>query len=178
MRKLAEPIVDMYGYYPYTAIDLVSSDPVDPLPEVSSSYLLHSLTPEGIDSLLDVAGAEADFPILMLEIRHIDGAARKANFEASAANRHDVPFLVLALGVPFVPEMVPALEAAHTRLAKVLEPMATGHMFTNFVMIGDDVPGRTKLAYQPEVYARLQQVKAKYDPTNRFRFNRNIPPAE
>jgi FAD/FMN-containing dehydrogenase len=178
MRKLGEPIVDTYGYYPYTAIDIVSTDPVDPLPEISSSYLLHSLTPEGIDSLLDVTGADADFPILMLEIRHIDGAARKASFDASAANRHDVPYMVLALGVPFVPEMVPALEAAHAQLAQTLAPMSTGHMFTNFVMFGDDAPGRTKLAYQPEVYARLQRIKAKYDPTNRFRFNRNIPPAE
>lgn len=178
MRKLAEPIVDSYGYYPYTAIDLVSSDPVDPMPEVSSSYLLHSLTPEGIDALLEVAGAKADFPVLMLEFRHIDGAARKANFDASAANRHDVPYLVLALGVPFVPEMVPALEAAHHRLAEALAPLSTGHMFANFVMVGENTTARTKLAYQPEVYARLQRVKAKYDPTNRFRFNRNITPAE
>jgi FAD/FMN-containing dehydrogenase len=178
MRKLAEPIIDTFGYFPYTAIDAVSMDPVDPMPEVSTSYLLHSLTPEGIDSLLEVAGADVDFPILMLEIRHIDGAARKAPFEGSAANRHDVPYLVLALGVPFVPEMVPALQAAHQRLAKALEPVATGYTFANFVMLGENVPGRTKLAYQPDVYARLQAVKAKYDPANRFRFNRNIPPAE
>ena len=32
-------------------------------------------------------------------------------------------------------------------------------------------------AFGPAAFGRLQQIKRRYDPTNRFRFNGNIPPA-
>ena len=32
-------------------------------------------------------------------------------------------------------------------------------------------------AYEPEGFARLRALKAKYDPTNFFRLNPNIPPS-
>ena len=176
MRKLAEPIMDTYDYYPYTMIDLVSSDPVDPMPETSASYLLNDLTEATIDTVLDVAGAGKDFPVLMIEVRHIDGAARKANVNDASANRHDVPWLVLALAVPFSPEIVPSIEAAHAELALALAPVDTGHLFTNFVMRTDDPVGLTRRSYSPGIYAWLQRVKKEWDPTNVFRFGRNIQP--
>jgi FAD/FMN-containing dehydrogenase len=44
--------------------------------------------------------------------------------------------------------------------------------FTN-----DDNAERVRTgAYSPEQWARLVSVKSKYDPTNFFRMNANIPP--
>lgn len=176
MRKLAAPIMDSFGYYPYTAIDLVSMDPVDPMPEVGKSWLLKELDSATIDAALEVAGAGKDFPVLMLEFRHIDGAARKADVNASAANRHDVPWLVIGLGVPFVPEMVQIIREGLNTLDKALEPVNAGHIFTNFVLRTDDPVSETRRAYSPGIYAWLQRVKKAWDPTNVFRFNRNILP--
>jgi FAD/FMN-containing dehydrogenase len=34
-----------------------------------------------------------------------------------------------------------------------------------------------RAAYGDEKFARLQTVKRRWDPENRFRFNSNIPPA-
>jgi FAD/FMN-containing dehydrogenase len=32
-------------------------------------------------------------------------------------------------------------------------------------------------AYPPATYARLAAIKRRYDPTNLFRYNQNVPPA-
>ncbi|MFC4034945.1 BBE domain-containing protein [Streptomyces polygonati] len=40
----------------------------------------------------------------------------------------------------------------------------------------DATEDRTRQACAPDVYERLRTVKAAYDPRNRFRLNRDIPP--
>ena len=42
----------------------------------------------------------------------------------------------------------------------------------------DDSPTTVRDAFGAERYRRLAAIKARWDPTNAFRFNHNIPPAE
>jgi FAD/FMN-containing dehydrogenase len=54
-------------------------------------------------------------------------------------------------------------------------PFATGGVYVNFMP--DDEAQRVKGgAYGPN-YERLAKLKAKYDPSNLFRLNQNVPPA-
>ena len=122
-----------------------------------------------------VAGPEAQSPFMMIEIRHIAGAATRAAMDSSVANRHDVPFLMFALGVPMGPESTQALFSACDELDEAMNPFASEKMFLNFQ--GDTSEGGARNAYREEHYSRLQEIKAKYDPANRFRFNINIAPA-
>jgi FAD/FMN-containing dehydrogenase len=55
-------------------------------------------------------------------------------------------------------------------------PNAIGQ-YVNF-MTEDEVRDTTRTAYDEETQRRLQQIKAKYDPENLFRMNKNIEPAE
>ncbi|MFI5292821.1 MAG: BBE domain-containing protein [Candidatus Limnocylindrales bacterium] len=41
----------------------------------------------------------------------------------------------------------------------------------------DQSAARVAAAFAPETFDRLRQIKRRVDPTNRFRFNANIPPA-
>ncbi len=41
----------------------------------------------------------------------------------------------------------------------------------------DESSDRVRTAFGPERFARLQAVKRRYDPDNRFRFNLNVPPS-
>jgi hypothetical protein len=47
--------------------------------------------------------------------------------------------------------------------------------YVNF--LADEGPERIRAAYPGSTWGRLAKVKARYDPTNLFRLNQNIPPA-
>lgn len=43
--------------------------------------------------------------------------------------------------------------------------------------LGDEGDERVRDAYPPSTWDRLSEIKARYDPTNLFRLNQNVPPA-
>ena len=47
--------------------------------------------------------------------------------------------------------------------------------YVNF--LGDEGEARVRAAYPGATWDRLARIKARYDPTNLFRRNQNIPPA-
>jgi FAD/FMN-containing dehydrogenase len=47
-------------------------------------------------------------------------------------------------------------------------------MYVNFT--GDAGDDKVRASYPPETYAKLVSIKKRYDPTNVFRLNQNIPP--
>ena len=47
-------------------------------------------------------------------------------------------------------------------------------VYVNF--LEDEGADRVREAYPPATYARLAAIKRRYDPTNLFRFNQNVPP--
>ena len=60
------------------------------------------------------------------------------------------------------------------RTSEAVRPFASGGVYVNYL----DAEGgdRVRAAYGPAKYERLVAVKRKYDPTNLFRVNQNIPP--
>jgi FAD/FMN-containing dehydrogenase len=60
-------------------------------------------------------------------------------------------------------------------LSSAMKPWSTGPVYLNF--LGDEGQQRVESGFGPEKYARLRDLKAKWDPTNLFRHNQNILPA-
>src|ERR1700730_15910168 len=54
-----------------------------------------------------------------------------------------------------------------------MKPYSSGGVYVN--NLGDEGEDRVKAAYG-ENYPRLAALKSKYDPTNIFRLNQNVPP--
>ena len=55
-----------------------------------------------------------------------------------------------------------------------MQPWSAGRVYAN--ILGQDESDRVLEAYGPN-YARLSQVKARFDPLNFFKVNQNITPA-
>jgi FAD/FMN-containing dehydrogenase len=85
---------------------------------------------------------------------------------------HDINFV--ASWLPDDPE--PERHKAWARTAwDAMRPHAQG-VYVNFM--SDEPASHVQIAYGESKYARLVALKNKYDPTNVFRFNQNIAPAD
>jgi FAD/FMN-containing dehydrogenase len=61
------------------------------------------------------------------------------------------------------------------RLYAEIEPSLTGGAYINFLSAEGDE--RVRTAYGAEKFDRLRALKDRYDPTNLFHLNQNIPPS-
>jgi FAD/FMN-containing dehydrogenase len=105
----------------------------------------------------------------------IDGAVSRVPGDATAFGYRDGGWAGVIVGV----DPDPANSERITRWAQdywqELHPTSAGAAYINFMMAeGDD---RIRASYHGN-YERLARVKRRYDPTNAFHVNQNIPPAE
>jgi FAD/FMN-containing dehydrogenase len=175
MRALGVPvIIDAIGEMPYTDADEIYHDPVDPLPVWESGVLLRELPAAGIEKILEIAGPGVDFPIVMVEIRHLGGALGRRPEHANAVAGRDGAFSFWVLG-PMFPGLDAIVPGIGYGLLAGMQEWATKGSLLNF--LGD----RTKkehvaACWTPEVYARLCSIKKAVDPDNMFRFGHALDP--
>jgi FAD/FMN-containing dehydrogenase len=102
----------------------------------------------------------------------IDGAAARVPSDATAFAYRDGGWAGVIVGV----DPDPANRAAITSWTKdywqALHPTSAGGAYVNFMM-EDEGQDRVKASYRDN-YARLAQVKRRYDPHNLFHVNQNI----
>ena len=172
-----EPDVDDMRVRPYAEMDAISMDPVDPIGAEVRVERLNELSPEAIETLVEVAGAGSGSPLVVVEIRHLEGALGREPARPSAVGHRDSRFILEAIGGTPTPEVAELVRAHHARLTEAIRPFATGATYVNFLDLEEATPERVRAAYSPEDYERLVALKDRYDPENVFRFGRNIPPS-
>src|SRR5918994_611604 len=176
-EELGEPIMDTFGMMPYAAMDSISMDPVDPMGVRQHSEMLSDLSPDAIETLVEVAGAGSGSPLIMLEIRQLGGALARNAEHLSTMGKSDSKFIMNGVGPAFTPEMAEGVVAYLARVTDATRPFQTGDTYVNFMELDDASAERVKAAYAPEDFERLVALKDRYDPHNVFRFNRNIAPS-
>jgi hypothetical protein len=165
MRAVAEPVLDTVGRLPYTQLDAIHQDPVDPMPIVERSALLRELTGEAVDALLDVAGPQRELPLPVVELRQLGGALAREPKEPNAVGGRDAAYTLLAIGLP---------GSDPGAVAGAVAPWATGGTMINFhgADLDPDVLG---LAWPDPARERLAALRRTYDPSNLFRIG-HVPP--
>jgi FAD/FMN-containing dehydrogenase len=175
-RALGTPIVDMvrpmaYGelfpavdpnHRPISANRTMFLDHVD---EVVARVILDRL-----DEHLRMTNAE----VVVAQLRVLGGAIGRVSSEATAyAHRKNRIMANFAVMVPSRAD-IPAHEAWLAGISAALDQGVEG-AYVNFV--GDEGRDRVSAAYPGATWQRLAEIKRRYDPTNLFHLNQNIPPA-
>src|ERR671913_1838048 len=160
--KIGEPIMDTFGVMPYEMVDMISMDPVDPLGAYGHSEMLRDLSPETQETLVKLAGAESNSPLILLEARQLGGALSRPPADLNPMGRSDARFILNGIGATFSPEMAQAVQAYLAYVAEAVEPYASGAQYVNFMDLDGATPERVKAAYSPDDWDRLVALKDKY----------------
>jgi FAD/FMN-containing dehydrogenase len=109
---------------------------------------------------------------------HMGGAVTRVPHDATAYAARDVAHNIVIDAV-WLPDESGEHAAAETawarRFLQALRPHRGAGVYVNFLDSDDDT-SRVREAYGDQVYRRLAEVKAKYDPDNAFHHNKNIQP--
>jgi hypothetical protein len=175
LRAVARPLLDTVREMPYAHVGTIHDDPRAPVPVMCRTTMLRRLDPGAIDTLVALAGPDAHAPF-GVEMRHLGGALGRPPRIPNAIGHRDAAYS-LYIGSVLDPSLEEPTRLAQQRLVERLRPWATGAELLNFIHGADTTLDRVRAAYTSADYTRLSALKARYDPTNRFRFNHNIAPA-
>jgi FAD/FMN-containing dehydrogenase len=174
LRQFYSPIAARIAPAPYLQIQS-AGDAVFPRGRryYWKAQFLRELTDAAIDALLEVYAAAPSTDSLFV-LQHVGGAiARVQKFATSYVHR-DALYDCFPISIWDNPEQ----DAAHIKWARdawsVMRRFSTGGVYAN--NLGDEGDDRVEAAYG-ENYQKLVALKNKYDPSNLFRSNQNIPPA-
>ncbi|MHB1005846.1 MAG: FAD-binding oxidoreductase [Chloroflexota bacterium] len=174
LRRLGSPVADTFAPKPYVAHQQVL-DPLFPagLRNYWKANYLADLEGAAIDTVLDQF-SRISSPRTGITIWQLGGAASRVGVEDTAYAHRDANF---ALNIPSL-WVDPAEDEKHIRWTRecfeAMQAYSTGGVYVNF--LGNEGDERVRAAYTPKAYARLAELKSRYDPTNFFRLNQNIRP--
>ena len=172
IRDLAEPLVDMVGPTPYPGL-FPPEDPEFHPSAVGRTMFVDSVDRPVADTVLEHL-ASSDAPVRVAQLRVLGGAIARVPVDATAYAHRNSRIMLNVAAFYDGPEDFARREAWVVDFAAAMQQGDTG-AYIGF--LGDEGPERTRAAYPGETWERLRAVKARYDPTNLFRLNHNIPPA-
>jgi FAD/FMN-containing dehydrogenase len=176
LRELAAPAVDVVMPMPYTLLQALfdGTSPRGTHAYWKTEYL-DELDAAAIDVLATRAAAMTGLSSLTaIQIHHLEGAIRQQPPGGSAFSHRDPRFVLNIVGNHTDTE--PA--EPHIRWARetwdAIRAHSIGDPYLNF--LGDEGAERVRAAYDAETFTRLVALKNRFDPSNVFRLNQNIPP--
>jgi FAD/FMN-containing dehydrogenase len=141
---------------------------------VAKTMFLDRVDRETAKTIMARLEALPEAPMRVAQLRVLGGAIARVPVDATAyAHRNSRIMVNLAAFYENEEERV-AREAWLDEFASAIRQSDQG-AYVNFV--GDEGEARVHAAYPGATWDRLAEIKRRYDPTNLFRLNQNIPPA-
>ena len=173
IKAFGPPVMDTLGPMPYCQMNsmLDAGYPRGALNYWKSNFLT-ALTDDAIDTMLDCY-ARCPSPMSQMLLEHFHGAAVRVGASETAFPHRTPGYNLLVLGQWTDPADGERCIAWVRETFAAMEPFMASGRYVNY--LGDEEGGADPVAaaYGPN-YARLQQLKARYDPRNFFHVNQNI----
>jgi FAD/FMN-containing dehydrogenase len=171
-RSLATPIVEMVKPQPYPQIYPPQED-YHPI-AASRTMFIDSLDDQDAKAIFEYLHSSTA-QMAALQVRVLGGAMARVPVDATAFAHRNRKMMVNVAALYDNPAETEMHENRVSKLAALLQKGEKG-AYVNF--LGDEGEERVREAYPSATWERLRKVKAQYDPTNLFRLNQNIPPAQ
>jgi hypothetical protein len=136
------------------------------------------LSDEVVETLLQyVFPRHSPPPLIFSEIRHAGGAISAVDPRSTAYSHREAQYSLEVLAAVPTPEIHAGAKQYIAQLKQALTPHLHGGVYMNFLE-GEEARQRTRQGFSAEAYARLQMLKAKYDPQNMFSYSFDISPVK
>jgi hypothetical protein len=124
-----------------------------------------------VDAFVEVAGQNARFPLLTVELRHLGGALGRPHPAHGALSSIEAEYSLFAAGMVPVPEVEAQVRDQVHATQAALGPWAASHMYLNFA----DTQRNPAQFWTEQAYRRLRRIKTAVDPYNLIRSNHPVP---
>jgi FAD/FMN-containing dehydrogenase len=173
LRAIGSPLFDLSGPMPFlSAQQLFDAEYPDGRRYYWKSTYLSRLDDEVADALAAHA-ARRPSPLTSIDVVALGGAVARVRPEDTAFAQRTAPY-VLAIEANWIDPADDSANIAWARTAFAdMQRFSPGGTYLNFPGLGEEGEAQVREAYAGN-YARLQQVKRRYDPDNVFRSNLNI----
>lgn len=171
-RALAEPIIDMVQPMKYRDIYGPDEEPPRPTAVAARNMYVGKVDHGAAEVIIEQLGASIA-PMAAVQIRVLGGAVSRVPIEATAYAHRERQVMV---NVAAMYEDLGEAEIHDTWVDRLAETLDQGEPGAYVNFIGDEGAERVRAAYPGPTWDRLRDIKRRYDPTNLFRLNQNIPP--
>ena len=174
LREFGPPALDVVGRMPVIGAQEML-DPTAPhgMRNYSKSHWLAELPDTAIDRMVELHEGVPS-PMSMIITARMGGAIERVAPESTAFVHRDAYRLLWVVGAWW--EGDDAEQIAWTReVFDALTPHSTGGVYVNSLQ--DEPEQRIRDAYDNRTWARLVELKDRWDPENTFRLNYNVPPS-
>jgi hypothetical protein len=171
-RAIAEPIVDMVRPITYPEMYPPEEEGYNPVAAARSMFI-DSVDETVAATILDHLQASTA-SMAVTQMRVLGGAIARVPAEATAYAHRKSRIMVNLAALYERPDEAETHEAWVAAFEAALRQSDSG-VYVNF--LGNEDEARVRAAYPGTTWDRLAKIKALYDPTNLFRLNQNIPPA-
>lgn len=172
-RALAKPIADMIRPMKYPEIYPPDDPSYHPL-AITKTMFVNDIDRSAGETIVEYLQA-SDAPVRVAQLRMLGGAMKRVPADATAFAHRQSRIMVNVASFYNGPEDRPRRQAWVNDFSAALN-QGDSSVYVNF--LGDEGAKRVRDAYPGSTWDRLVAIKAHYDPTNLFRLNQNIPPAD
>jgi FAD/FMN-containing dehydrogenase len=173
LRALAEPVLDTVGPMPYPKMfeEPEGAEEYHPM-AVARTMFVDRIDRPVAETIVGTLEA-SDAAMRVAQLRVLGGAMARVPADATAFAHRDSRIMVNVAAFYEGPDDRAVRETWVTDFEATLRQDDAG-AYVNFLV--DEGPERVRAAYPGPTWDRLAAIKARYDPTNLFHRNQNIPP--